>query len=849
VAIKVFFSADPEALERFEREARAVAALSYFNILAIHDFGREDGTAYAVTELLEGETLRARLAEGPLPQRKAIEQALQIASGLAAAHEKGIVHRDLKPENLFVTKEGRIKILDFGLAKQQGWAKGGAEQATLGRATEPGTVLGTVGYMSPEQVRGEDADPRSDIFAFGAILFEMLSGQRAFQAGSAVETMSAILSKEPPDLLESERELPPALERVVRHCLEKRPEDRFRSAHDLAFALQTITESSGLSARGGLRAVRSRSRARALVVGAALLAAGAALGVFVARRPRPEGVVAVRYLTHSGHDSSPAASPDGRTIAFASDRDGRSRIWLKQLAGGGEAALTSGHDDYPRFSPDGSMILFSRTEGLRTSLYRIGLVGGEPRRIVEDVTDGDWSPDGRRVAFVRWTTQDGHRTSVLGLAAADGGGVREIARIENLTLLHPRWSPDGRWVAVAVGGEQYGTPQSIQLVSADGLEKRALSPPARVGYLSSVAWLRGGRELIYSQAESIAETTGGGARVIRHDVDSGTARPLMWSPSSSRILEVLGSGRILFDARSPRENLREIALSGGAAHWLTRGISTDRQPAYSPDGEWVVFSSNRSGNLDLWAVSAKSGALRRLTDDDAQDWDPSFTRDGRHLVWSSDRGGHFEIWIAEADGSGARQLTRDGVDAENPTCTPDGRFVVYGSGNPAKGGIWRIRPDGTEATRIVAGTILLPETSPDGRHVLYVAQPDARRMALRAVGVEDGTKLPFEIGIEVRKVTTALLGRARWLPDGRAVAFVGQDERGVNGVFVQDFVPGRDTAETRRPLGGFDPDLVTESFDLSPDGSRLTVAGGDQLFSVMLAEGLTGLDSPAGKRP
>src|SRR6266496_584448 len=259
VAIKVLpasFSADEDRLRRFEQEAKAAGLLNHPNITAVHDIGVHEDAPYIVTELLEGETLRERLAGGPLPQRKALDFAGQIAQGLAAAHEKGIVHRDLKPENLFVTKDGRVKILDFGLAKLERPDSEGSGQTnmpTATRGTEPGVVLGTLGYMSPEQVRGRPADSRSDIFAFGAILYEMLSGKRAFHGDSAADTMSAILTKEPPDLSETNRNIAPALERLVRHCLEKNPEERFHSAHDLAYDIAALSGASISAARAVAR--------------------------------------------------------------------------------------------------------------------------------------------------------------------------------------------------------------------------------------------------------------------------------------------------------------------------------------------------------------------------------------------------------------------------------------------------------------------------------------------------------------------------------------------------------------------------------------------------------------------
>jgi serine/threonine protein kinase len=251
VALKILpasLAADEERLRRFEVEAQAASALSHPNIIAIHDVGRHDGTPYVVSELLEGETLRERLESGPLAPRRAVEVAGQIAQGLAAAHERGIVHRDLKPENVIVTRDGHVKILDFGLAKLLQAVPGADESRTFTRDTDPGKVLGTVGYMSPEQVRGQAVDLRSDIFSLGAVLYEMISGRRAFKGDSAVETLNAILKDEPPQIADSGRLLPPGLERVVRHCLEKRPEDRFQSARDLAFDLQSVSVASGSDA-------------------------------------------------------------------------------------------------------------------------------------------------------------------------------------------------------------------------------------------------------------------------------------------------------------------------------------------------------------------------------------------------------------------------------------------------------------------------------------------------------------------------------------------------------------------------------------------------------------------------
>jgi len=866
VALKVLpaeVSSDPERLRRFEREARSASALNHPSIVTVYEFGRADSLSYISMELVEGQTLRELLSSGPSPVKKALSMACQVADGLARAHAAGIVHRDLKPENVMVSRDGLIKILDFGLAKltePEGGPGGESRTASL-VGTEAGVVLGTVGYMSPEQAAGKPVDFRSDQFSFGSILYELATGKRAFQKGSAVQTLSAIIQDDPKPVGEVNPQTPAPLSWIVERCLAKDPEDRYASTRDLAHELQTVRDHLSEIGRSeqvvpAQRPPRGWSRlvAAPLLVGLGL-ALGAALALLWKGRTASQ-VPAIRYLTHSGRDSSPAASPDGRTVAFSSDRDGQRRIWLKQLSSGDEVSLTAGEDDFPRFSPDGSAILFSRTESGRTSLYRMASLGGEPRKLVDDVISGDWSPDGRQVAYLRWRVSGGVTSAAIGIAAAaDGGGARQIARFDNLTLMHPRWSPDGRSIAaIETPLQGGGIPSSVFVVGVDGKGKRPVSPPGAVGQLSAAVWAKGATELIYSRSESVAGSlTASTARVFRQNIRTNAARMILWSPINSVTLDILAPGRLVFDAGSPRENLREVSLGGktpGAEYqWLTRGNSTDRQPAYSPDGEWVAFSSDRTGNLDLWAVSTKSGALRRLTHDAAEDWDPGFMPDGR-LLWSSNRTGHFEIWIAGADGSGAKQLTRDGVGAQNPTATPDGVWIVYGSGNPAHAGVWKIRPDGSQARRLVAGTIVIPEVSPDGRYVAYVINRRTPLATVRVATVADGRDIPFAIrvGSQGRGGSIFTAGRSRWIPDGKTIAFTGQDQAGLFGVFVQDFVPGEDTTHTRRALVGFDRETAAESFGISPDGSRVTLAGWEQLFSIMVAEGVPGVSPPGRPR-
>ena len=703
--------------------------------------------------------------------------------------------------------------------------------------TLPATVLGTVGYIAPEQARGRPADARADIFAFGAVLYEMLSGRRAFAGSSAADVMSAVVKDDPPPFSSSGGRLPVTIDRLVRRCLEKTPGERFQTARDLGFAIEASLAS--FETQSGPRAAwAAPPRTRRLAVAAGLLVLGLALGVglqSVGRwQPLPPPV-AIRPLTHSGADRAPAASPDGRLLAFSSDRQGPTRIWLKQLAGGSEAAVTEGPDDDPRFSPDGNALLFTRRQGSAPSLYRVPIVGGVPRRIAADASDGDWSPDGRRVAFLRHGHEGGLRFTTLWVAAADGVGARALARFENRNLRWPRWSPDGRSLAVVDAGLG-GAMRSLVVLDVGSGVWRGL-PVGDRGQPVAAVW-RGNRQLACTYA-----VRGGGGRLGIQGLEGGPVRALLQVPGDIGLLDWLGPGRLVLESVTDRIGLAEVGLrnSGSTApRWLTREHAADRQPRYSPDGAWVVFSSNRSGNLDLWAISLRTGTVRRLTEDQAADWDPAFFADGR-LLWSSARGGHLEVWTAEADGSGARQLSEDGADAQNPTATPDGQWVVYDSQNPARRGLWKVRADGQEARRLVAGPTGVPEVSPDGRYVLYLLATEGERETLQVAQVADGRPAPFSIELARRKPGAVRLGRARWTADGRAIVFVGQDEAGVHGMFVQDFAPGRDTTASRRKLAGFDLDRVAESFGLSPDGRQMVIAGWERSFSLLTVDGLPGL--------
>ena len=470
VAIKVLpthLAADEMSRARFEREAHAIAALSHPNILAIHDVGQDNGVVFAVTELLEGETLRERLEREPLPLRKIVQIGADIALGLAAAHDKGVVHRDVKPDNVFLTPDGHVKILDFGLAKAlapeaAGAAAGSMNTRTVLRRTEVGTVMGTVGYMSPEQVKGQDADHRSDIFSLGCVLYEMATGRRAFERETAAETMTAILREEAPDASIETRGMPAALDQLIRQCLEKRREERFQSARDLAFALRALSGTTHASGSSAVVVSTRRPYAIAAVV-VALVAAAAFLAYrFIPRSSAPSRssqlATFAQITDRPGIETNPTLSPDGKTVVYVGNTGGDSALFLQRV-GTRSAVRLSGAapaaDSEPALSPDGERIAL-RSERDGGGIFLMSVSGESVTRLTDFGFSPTWSPDGNHIAvsataFAFSPSDVQSFPGALTVVNVQSGQRRVAAK----SGMQPAWSPSGSRIALLDAAQRW----------------------------------------------------------------------------------------------------------------------------------------------------------------------------------------------------------------------------------------------------------------------------------------------------------------------------------------------------------------------------------------------------------
>ena len=824
VAVKVLpgsFSQDPDRLRRFEQEARAASALNHPGILTIHDFGEHEGSPYVVSELLEGEDLRQRMAGAPLSVRKALDYAAQIARGLAAAHERGIVHRDLKPENLFVTRDGRVKILDFGLAKLTEPERPGpptSEVATRTAGTEPGVVMGTLGYMSPEQVRGQPADHRSDIFSFGAVLYEMLSGKRAFAGGSAADTMSAILREDPTELATAEPSLSPALDRIVRRCLEKDPQHRFHSAHDLAFALESVTGTTGAASAvarpselptGRRRATLVRTGAMVLLIplaAAAAWLAGYRLTRSGAGRPAVAGGATFQQLTtQSGVELFPSISPDGKTVVYVGYSSGNADLYLQRVDGRNAINLTrdTPEDDIqPAFSPDGSQIAF-RSERGGGGIFLMGATGESVRRLTDSGFNPAWSPDGKEIAVADEGIQTPLSRNVKSrLWAVDvaTGAKRIVTRGDAVESswsgdsVQPSWSPHGH--RIAYWGHRPGHHRDIWTVPAvpvAGAKPGAGEVPVTEdpGVDWNPVWSPDGAWLYF------ASDRNGTMNLWRVGIDEKTGKvlgkpdPVVVPSRWVGHMSIAADGRRMVYASADETSIVESvpfdSVGGrvtGEPAPLLAGALLVREIGISPDGRWISFSS-RGTREDLFVVSSDGSSMRQLTSDAFRERGADWSADGKRIVFYSDRTGRWEFWSVNPDGSALTQLTRGTVDPWSARWSPDGARLAF--------------PDGYNTYLLPLGLPLgtekpepLPRFDAAGNAFTVTSWSADGRALAGTLTRPDGSKVPgiveYRIDSKEYRRLTNFGDDAKWLSDSRRL-LVGESSTG--GIQLVDSASGK----------------------------------------------------------
>ena len=762
VAIKVLPAerlSDESRRRRFVQEARAASSLNHPNIVTIHEIEKDGDADFIVMELVSGKSLDKLIPKGGMPLGEALRLAIPLADALARAHGAGIVHRDLKPANIVVSDDGVPKVLDFGLAKllaREDIAEEDAatEEAATSPLSQPGAISGTPGYMSPEQATGKKVDARSDVFSFGSVLYEMLTGRRAFAGASRQETLSAVVSAEPKPASELAPGVPVELEKLIQRCLRKDPERRFQHISDVKVLLQELREESDSRAGPSPVRVRSRLMRTSAALGLALVLAAGAWVAWRSRTELPEPKL-LPVTTMSGSETFSSFSPDGNQVAFSWEGEGRPQgvapnkdIWVKLVSGMETRRLTSTPDDdwNPSWSPDGSQIAFVRLPpaGFMSSVgavYLVSIVAGSERRMAAfpaAFSQLSWSPDGRFVAA--------RRGRVEGETAAEAGGIyllpAEGGEPRMVTVpplpgydMHPAFSPDGRSIAYASCSGQITPPCDVHVVEL-GEDLRPARPARRLTHqkaaIHGLAWTRDGGSIVYAVSGMYFNGRGMGSHLWRVAAD-GRLPPQRielapqgsFAPATSR-----SQDRLLFaHDRSDFDIYRFDATH--PAQGVMTSSSVDYGPQFSPDGQRIAFESWRSGTIkEIWLSDPDGSNPSQLTHvaDDRDNpsrgaGSPFWSPDGQQVVYARsedmEQGGRSNLWTITLDGGSSRRLTDSDSWKGPPIWSSDGRFVYYRQDRPDGRDYERIPATGGPSERITHHGALMAVLSADGRTLLY----------------------------------------------------------------------------------------------------------------------------------
>ncbi|MFN2596979.1 MAG: protein kinase, partial [Pyrinomonadaceae bacterium] len=915
VAIKLLpadVASKGQRMQRFVQEAKVASALNHPNIVTVHEIGEAPGGArFIATEYVRGETLRQRAARERLPLGEAFDVAVQIASALAAAHEARVVHRDIKPENVMLRPDGLVKVLDFGLAKLTERRR---EEATDGEAptralvnTAPGVVMGTFAYMSPEQARGQETDERTDIWSFGVVLYEMLTGVSPFAGETQSDTVAAVLRSEPAPLAAFAPDAPAELQRIVRKCLQKSRDERYQTVKDLRLDLKTLKrelelagalehgvthappqpaftagasrsgvgadtgmgdgahgasasgaggvgmsadantsatarapvaspthgqqarETAGTSeASGGIK----RRKGGAAVVAAVALVAVAALGVgvylFAGRRAPAARFAKLRFtrLTTTGRVKEAAVSPDGRYVVYVNDEGGRQGLWLKQIATAQNVQIVTPSDALlaaPVFTPDGNYVCYlqSTDGGVTHTLYRVAVLGGDARKLVFDVDNRvAFSPDGKRVAFIRNSTTE----SNVMIADADGTNERRLAtHTTGEPFFHLAWSPDGKVIACTFSR---GTGNNaLASISVDGGAEQPLGAQ-RWQRIANPAWLPDGSAVVMTAADTRSEQS----QVWMINYPSGEARQLTNDLSGYRGGSVTADGRSLVVLHTDLQANLWIAPTAKPddARRVTNGAGRNDGASglsWTPDGR-VVFTSNAGGAGEVWTTDQAGGDQKQLTASAGVNSYPTATADGRYVVFLSQRAGAPALYRMDADGGNPTQLAAGEISFQSAS-SPDGKWIVYTTrlADSDRANLWKISVEGGAPARLTEENSSLPAISPDGKLIAYRAVTDEPYApSPRTLKV-----VPSDGGAATKLCDLPLLPYRvlQWTPDGRFVAFL--DRRGgFSNVWVAPAQGGQP-----RQLTHFTSDGVFY-FAFSRDGKWIALSRGEETSDAVL---------------